>query len=129
MRFSKVRIEFQRFAGCADYFRARLVRRSAEKNSAETTGSNCQADVSRRNCERRLMLLSSFQVNSYSTERAEHCGSNDDTRVAAIQALEAGTELRERRRRAVRYPCSGAIRLAWTSNFDSGYGRERITSF
>ena len=35
MRFRKVRIEFQRFSGCADYFRARLFRRSADKNRAE----------------------------------------------------------------------------------------------
>ena len=64
------------------------------------------------------MLHSSFQADPHSLGHAEQCGSNDETRVAAIQALEADAELQERRRRAVRYPCSGAIRLAWTSNFD-----------
>jgi len=64
------------------------------------------------------MVHSSIQINSPSTERAEQCGFDYDNRVVAIQALEAGAERQERRRRAVRYPCSGAIRLAWTSNFD-----------
>jgi len=69
-------------------------------------------------CERRLMLHSSFQVNSHSLGHAEQCDSYDETHVAAIQTLGAGAELHKRRRRAVRYPCSGAIRVAWTSNFD-----------
>lgn len=64
------------------------------------------------------MVHSSFQVNSHSAERQEQCGSNDDTHVGATQALAAGAELSERRRRAVRYPCAGDIRLAWTSDFD-----------
>src|SRR5271156_2686018 len=46
----KVRIEFQRFSGCADYSRARLVRGSTDKNGAETVGSSSQPDVSRRKC-------------------------------------------------------------------------------
>src|ERR1035438_5859177 len=61
MRFSKVRIKFQRFAGCADYFRARLVRGSPEKNRAETAGSSCQADVSRR--KRRVHLYGVLEIN------------------------------------------------------------------
>jgi hypothetical protein len=70
------------------------------------------------NYQGRLMVHSASQLNSHSTKRAEQCGSNDDTRAAAIHVLEADAQLDERRRRAVRYPCSGAIRLAWTSNFD-----------
>src|SRR5216683_4616486 len=46
MRFSKVRIEFQRFSGCADCFRARLFGRSAEKNRAESSICVRQAEVS-----------------------------------------------------------------------------------
>jgi hypothetical protein len=66
----------------------------------------------------RLIVHSSSQLNPHFTERAEQCGANEDTREAAIQVLEADAELNERRRRAVRYPCSGAIPVAWTSNFD-----------
>jgi hypothetical protein len=32
------------------------------------------------------MIHSSFQVNSHSMGREEQCGSNDDTRLAAIHA-------------------------------------------
>src|SRR5260370_38159100 len=45
MRFSKVRIEFQRFSGCADCFRARLSRRRAEKNRAKSSICVCQAYI------------------------------------------------------------------------------------
>lgn len=50
MRFSKVRLKLQRFSSCADYFWARLFRRTSEKDRAEVVKSICQTNVSRRKC-------------------------------------------------------------------------------
>ena len=57
MSFGKVGIEFQRFSGCADYFRAGLFRRGAEKNQAESGICVCQAYVSGSKCRVSLYRL------------------------------------------------------------------------